>query len=137
MCQREILLGCFVLFFPPSACFSLLVTLYCFLSFPVKATFVKLHPGHRVACVAFAVHSFFRLALWAVARPPPRTWSRPWGKGCGPQHQTTRYRYTGEEKAKRAAECHHVITLYNNKLIQSLNLQNVGLYLGQPRIVGY
>ncbi len=44
-----------------------------FVWFPdVKAKFVKLHPGHRVACVAFVVHSLFQTcAVGGSPSPSP------------------------------------------------------------------
>lgn len=109
-----ILLGGFVLslFFPLKCPFPLLVTLYyCFLSFPyVKTTFVKLHPGHRVACVAFVVHSLFQTCAVGGNPSPSPNLKSTLREGVRPRHQT-RHRYTGEEKAKRATEWHYVITL--------------------------
>ncbi len=60
-----------------SACFSYLShsTALCrsFVLFPdVKAKFVKLHPGHRVACVAFVVRSLFQTcAVGGSPSPSP------------------------------------------------------------------
>lgn len=62
-------------FFSPSACFSYLshYIAFClsFVKFPnVKAKFVKLRPGHGVACVAFVVHSLFQTCSVGGSPPP-------------------------------------------------------------------